>query len=353
VRSITNEFDIFEEISKFMGVPESNLPKNDDSLTDAIAAESVRLSLFQFPESKSSLTPIHVLQVKNWALRKSRSFLEYFGLNSKDKIDEVVGNDNGPDMAFLGDIVKLSRGYIIPAPSRFVSIDSGHLLLISGVPTLSLAKKGLKVIINGISRTISAVSPKEMNQYGVFELNRYDYLGKSEFEKEPKEFLEFLLLNYDKEKWRPNNYDKGYLGNMGRYDFIWGTNPVKVKIQDGILSFWKTEFDYNSIYRLRFKDRNNTESAVTIPNKYFKRVCLAMDSLLGRKREAVINQENDVVELSIGFVPPASEMRHIYALSGLWKHRHYGKNSWTFHSKFIDEVLQIAEDLWLKVGKEV
>lgn len=351
--AITNEFDILKEISKFMGVPESNLPKKNDSLTDAIAAEAVRLSLFQFPESKSILTPIHVLQVKNWALRKSRSFLEYFGLNPKDKIDDIVDNDNGYDMAFLGDMIKLSRGYVVPAPSRFISIDSGQILLISGLPTLALAEKGLTVIINGISRTLNAVSSKEMNEYSIFELSRDDYLDKSEVEKEPKEFLEFLISKYDKGKWRQNNYETGYLGNMRRYGFLWGSNPVEVKIEGRTLSFWKAQFDYNSIYRLKFKDRDKTEFAVTIPNKYWKRVCLAMDTLFGNKREATIDQKNEVVGLSLDFGPPASEMRQIYALGGLREDRRDGKVSWTFPSRFLDDVLQIAKDLWLKVVKEV
>ena len=325
------------------------LPSKEELLIDSIASECVRLSLFQSIDTRSNLTPIHILQVKNWAIRKSRSLLDYFGVDATSKISEVIDSENRPNMAFLGDIVKLPKGYIIPSMSKYVTIDSEHSLLISGFPTYSLVEIGLPVFVNGISRSINSEIFRGRYKQYFFELNINYYLDKSDFEKEPKKFLEFLISNNDREKWVPNKYEKGYLGNIGGYGFLFGGNPIKIKMDEGLLTFWKTEFEHNKIYRLKLETKNSTEFSITIPNWFFKRICLAMDSLFNNKRNAILSQSQDEVKLSLDFVPPAAEMRLIYSLGGVWKTEGQGKNSWTFPSRFLDEVKRISNELWIKI----
>ena len=334
-----------------MGVPEDKLPSKEELLIDSIAAEGVRLSLFQSMDSKSALTPIHITQVKNWAIRKSRSLLEYFGVDAASKISEVIDSENRPNMTFLGDIVRLPKGYIVPSLSKYVTIDSEHSLLISGFPTYSLFEKGIPIFVNGIGRGINSTTFKEMHKQYLFELERNDYLDKSDFEAEPKKFLEFLISNYDREKWIPNKYESGYLGRTGVYDFLFGRSPIKVSVDEGSLSFWETKFEHNNVYRLKMETGNLSEFSITIPNWFFKRVCLAMDSFFENRRTAILSQNQDEVKLSLDFVPPAAEMRLIYALGGIWKTEGHGKVSWTFPSKFLDEVKGISNELWIKIER--
>lgn len=320
-------------------------------MIDSIASEGVRLSLFQSIDSRSTLTPIHITQVKNWAIRKTRSLLESFGIDATSKINEIIDNEDRPNMTFLGDLVRLPKGYIIPSLSKYVKIDSEHSLLISGFPTYSLFEKGIPIFINGISRDINSTTFEEKHKQYLFEMKRNDYLDKSDFEKEPKEFLEFLISNNDKEKWIPNKYEEGYLGITGGYGFLFGRNPIKVRIEEGFLSFWKTKFDFNTIYRLKLETGNSSEFSIIIPNTLLKRVCLAIDSFFKNRRTAFLTQNNDEVKLSLDFVPPAAEMRLIYALGGIWKTEGHGNVSWIFPSKFLDEVKGIPSGLWIKIER--
>ena len=346
---MSSETEVTKYVSRFIGVSEDKLPSKEELLIDSIASEGVRLSLFQSIDNRSDLTPIHIIQVKNWAIRKSRSLLEYFGVDATSKISEVIDSENRPNMTFLGDIVKLPKGYIVPSLSKYVTIDSEHSLLISGFPTHSLFEIGIPVFVNGISRSMNSETFKEKHKQYFFELDRNDYLDKSDFETDPKIFLEFLISNNEREKWVPNKYETGYLGNTGGYDFLFGRNPIKVGVDEGSLTFWKTEFEHNKIYRLKFETRNSTEFSITIPNYFFKKVCLAMDSLFNYRRKAILSKDHDEVKLSLNFVPPAAEMRLIYALGGIWKTEGHGKISWTFPSRFLDEVRGISNELWIKI----
>lgn len=336
-------------ISRFIGLSEDKLPNKEEQLIDSIASEGVRFSLFQLVDDGTELKPIHIAQVKNWAIRKTRSFLNYFGVDAVSKISEVIDSENRPNMTFLGDIVKLSQGYIIPSLPKFVKIDSVHSLLISGFPTYSLVEIGLPVYVNGISRSILTETFNETQRQYIFELNRDDYLDKTNFEKEPKEFLEFLISNIDREKWLPNEFESGYLGNTGSNQFIFGRNPIKVGLDEGIITFWKTELEHNYIYRLKLETKTSMEYSLTIPNLFFKRVCLAMDSFFANTRKAILNINKDEVKLTLDFVPPSAEMRLIYALGGVWKTEGHGKYSWIFSSRFLDEVRMIPNELWIKI----
>ena len=346
---MNSETEITRLFSRFIGVSEDKLPSKEELLIDSIASECVRLSLFQSIENRSDITPIHIIQVKNWAIRKSRSFLDYFDVDATSKISQVIDSENRPNMVFLGDIVKLPRGYFVPSMSKYVTMDSEHSLLISGFPTYSLVEIGLPVFLNGVSRSINSETFKERSKQYFFELDRNDYLDKSDFEKEPKKFLEFLISNNDREKWVPNKYETGYLGNTGGYGFLFGSNPIKVNVSEGSLTFWKTELEHNKIYRLKLETINSTEFSITIPNWFFKRICLAMDSFFNNKRKAILSQSKGEVKLSLDFAPPAAEMRLIYSLGGVWKIEGKRMNSWTFSSRFLDEVKGISNELWIKI----
>lgn len=332
-----------------MGISENKLPSKEEQLIDSIASEGVRLSLFQSMDDRTELKPIHIIQVKNWAIRKTRSLLDFFGVDVVPKISEVIDSENRPNMTFLGDIVKLSKGYIVPSLPKYVKIDSDHSLLISGFPTHSLVEIGLPVFVNGISRSILSETFNETQKQYLFELDRSDYLEKTDFEKEPKEFLEFLISNNDREKWVPNRFESGYLGNTGSDQFLFGRNPIKIRLDEGIITFWKTEFEYNNIYRLKLETKTSMEYSITIPNFFFKRVCLAMDSFFANRRKAILSHNKEEVKLTLDFVPPAAEMRLIYALGGIWKTEGHGKYSWIFSSRFSDEVRGVPNELWIKI----
>lgn len=332
-----------------MGISEDKLPSKEEQLIDSIASEGVRLSLFQSMDDRTELKPIHIIQVKNWAIRKTRSLLEFFGVDVAPKISEVIDSDNRPNMTFLGDIVKLSKGYIVPSLPKYVKIDSDHSLLISGFPTYSLVEIGLPVFVNGISRSILSETFNETQKQYLFEQDRSEYLDKTDFEKEPKEFLEFLISNNDREKWVPNRFESGYLGNTGSDQFLFGRNPIKISLDEGIITFWKTEFEYNNIYRLKLETKTSMEYSITIPNLFFKRVCLAMDSFFANRRKAILSHNKEEIKLTLDFVPPAAEMRLIYALGGIWKTEGQGKYSWIFSPRFSDEVRGVPNELWIKI----
>ncbi len=335
-------------VSRFIGISEDKLPHTEELLIDSIAAEGVRLSLFQAIENRSNLKPIHMIQVKKWAIRKSRSLLDYFGVDAVSKISEVFDGENRPNMTFLGDIVKLSNGYIVPSPPKYVTIDSEHSLLISGFPTYCLVEIGIPIFVNGISRSIISETFKGKFQQYFSELDRNDFMDKASYENEPRKFLEFLILNSDRENWVPTKYDSGYLGNTGNKEFLFGRNPIKVSLDEGLLTFWSTEFE-PKVYRLKLETRNSTEFSIPIPNQYFKRVCLAMDSLFNNRRKAILSQNQDGVKLSLDFFPPAAEFRLIYSLGGIMKKEGHGKIYWIFPSRFLDEVKRISNDLWIKI----
>lgn len=344
-----DETEVNKFISKFIGVSEDKLPIKEEQLIDSIASEGVRLSLFQSIDDRNDLKPIHIMQVKNWAIRKSRSLLNYFGVDAVSKISEVIDSEDRPNMTFVGDIIKLSNGYIVPSLPKYLKIDSEHSLLISGFPTYSFVEISLPIFVNGISRSIISETLSEKQKQNLFELDRNDFLDKTDFEKEPREFLKFLITNNEREKWVPNKYEKGYLGNIGSYGFLFGSNPIKVSLDEGLLTFWKTEFEYNNIYRLKLDTKTSIEYSITIPNLSFKRVCLAMDNLFTNRRRAILSQNKEEVKLTLDFVPPAAEMRLIYALGGIWQTEGHGKYSWIFSSRFLDEVRLIPNELWIKI----
>jgi hypothetical protein len=341
--------EVSDLISRFIGVTNDKLPIREEMLIDSIASEAVRLSLFQSIDNRSAIKPIHITQVKNWAIRKSRSLLDYFEVDAASKISEVVDSENRPNMTFLGDILKLANGYIIPTPLKFITIDSQHSLLISGFPTYSLVEIGVPVFLNGVCRSIVSENFNDRHKQYFFELDRENYMDKIDFEKEPRKFLEYLLSNNEKEKWIPNKYEDGYLGNIGNHEFLFGRNPIKVRLEDGLLSLWRTSFDYHSIYRLKIESRNSTQFSITLPNFLFKRVCLAMDSLSNNKRKAILRRTQNEIFLTLNFVPPAAEIRLIYAIGGAWNGEIYGKISWAFPLRFLEEVKRISSELWISI----
>lgn len=347
-----NNEEMNKIVARFIGVSMDKLPINEELLIDAIVAEGIRLSLFQSVDNRANIVPIYITQVKKWAARKTRSLLDYFGADTNSKINDVFDSENRPNMVFLGDIVKLPKGYVIPAMSKYVSIDSEHFLLISGFPTFSLTDIGIPIYLNGISRTINSKAIDGGQYSDIFELERNNYLDKSDFEKDPKQLLEFLISNYDREKWMPNKYENGYLGNVGSYGFSFGSNPIKVSVGEGTLTFWRITLDYHSIYRFKLETKNSNEFSITIPNFFFKRICLAMDSLFNNKRRADLSKTQHEIKLELNFSPPAAEMRLIYALGGTLEKSSRGKHLWIFPSIFLDEVRTFLKDLWINIGGE-
>ncbi len=345
------ESEIKKFISRFIGISEDKLPRNEEQLIDSIASEGVRLSLFQSVENRNTLKPIHIMQVKNWAIRKTRSFLDYFNVNAVSKISEVIECEGKQNMVFLKDIVKLSHGYIIPSLTKYVKINSSHSLLISGFPTFSFVDIGLPVFVNGISRSIIPGTIEESQSQYIFELDINDYLEKNNFENEPEEFLEFLVANSESENWVYSQYDYGYLGYNKSGEFMFGKNPIKVALGDRILTFWRTTFENNHTYRLKLETRSSRELSIPIPNTFYKRVCLAMDSISNIRRSAILSINQEEAKFTMDFSPPAAEMRLIYALGGIWKKEGNKSFSFTFSSSFLDEVKGILNGLWIEIER--
>lgn len=299
------------------------------------------------------------MSLKNWVTRKLRSVYPELEIEENNLFLQALKDGPGPNLEFLGDVIKLNNGYYLPSPTRVIQIEDDKFILISGLPTKFFINAGLDVEISGTSRCLYNLSVSELKKINIPIQSVKSYIGLRELYN-TNSFLEYILNHEEHTKWAPEKGMEAYTGELrGKiygYDY-WGINPLECIHPLGLLSLWRFKREWDRFeYRLLIKKPNQQSTSlnqkmsslinynhfsILLPSTLYKKICLALDMLSNNKRIAHLIKSNENVIVNINFGPPEELMRYIYAIGGKWQGYEKSYLKWIipYHGiKTLDEI---------------
>lgn len=333
----------------FLSISPFNLPLNNALLEETLISESIRIAL-----SKSD-KEIHILSLKNWGVRKLRCVIQDIDNAENDKFNDVLREGPGPSMEFIGDVIHLSKGYYIPAPTRTIRIGDDKWILISGQATKYFVNLGLNIEVIGISRTMSNISKEELDQHNIPIQPIYSYVGLDRSLKMPKDFIKEIIKTEKLIDWPQNVKMKAYGGKInGEFDRFhkWGSVPMYIPFSTGNISFWREEREWNQYdYWLKKEDKNSSEGIRIHPQKY-KVVCIALDQMIGKPRSVDFSIDSETTQIKMSFSPPRVIIRWLHAIGAQWLGSAEGSISWKINNYAISKTEELMSDIGLNIKKK-
>lgn len=321
--------------SEALNIDEARLPKNEWELKDILLAECIRTGLYSLFIEEGE--PIFHLRVKYWVKRKLGSIFPELLMPERSDDTEILATDKSVSLEFMGDIQILEGGYLMPANTRVIPTGGGSYLLISGAPTRAFPKLKEKFRITGIGRRLEGMHDDELVNLGFDIQPLSSYLGAAETIETPAELIS-KLLSSSATQWLGDSSWEIYLGSgTGQFGFQWGQyggrgrNPGLVLNHHGLdLSLWRERIGQEySRYWLSASSSNEKHIHAVAPQDW-KRVCLALDSLWRRPREAilVLGRESSIFQIRIDFPPYEALYRWFLASGGHCISRKAGRDEW-------------------------
>ncbi len=336
--------------SEFIGLPAERLPRERDLLARSLVAEALRLSIFSRVPDSNIWPRSHVLALRNWAIRKFRSIFARDGIKVEEYVGEVLSDSLGPSLENLGDFIPLPDGYYAPAPTRVLPIGSENWLLVSGRPSKDFLDAGFQLKIHGTTRWITDSSRDRFDSAGMPVQDRESYVGDIWSTAEPARFLYDCFDSGAPRLWIAEAGAEAYIGPVrGRRGFQWGTQAAKAATARFDVSVWKSPREFERFdFFLRFKS-GSISRGVLLPRSLTTRALLAIDATIRRPREATIETGETTAILSLDFYPPASEMRWINAMGGVFHGFLGSRYQWRFPAAATGQVVDLLKTMWLDV----
>ena len=337
-------------VAEFIDVPSEQLPEDPEQLKAALISEAIRLCLAnKAAESSDSYPRAHITGIRHWVTHNLEPIL-----GEPDGDDgwfrKYLDEKNGPNLSFLGDVLKLSNGYYAAAATRAVLIGHEIAILISGVPTAEFIDAGLDVHVSGSSRMIHSTSKSELQSHGIAVQSREEYTSDEVGTYDTK-FLAEFIDSRESTEWQGGNNWVAYGGESG-YGWTWRDTPLEVKdTEDRLVSLWREPIEYGGDeYYLRVED-DDRFSEVHVPQRYFKQLCLIIDALSGAPRTVEIDPLPDTsnLHLAVTFSPPRSQYRWITAVGSEWREFANNRIHWEVPFGAVDSVIEAFEQLPVQI----
>ncbi len=342
------DIDIRRFGSEFFTIEESNLPSDSNSVKGAIISEAFRFALDSMPDPQGSIRKMHINSIRRWVIQKLRAIIPEI---EKQDLNYILKESKGPNLLFLGDILKHSKGYYSPAPTRAVNVDENNWILVSGLPTHYFTEAGINVNVKGVGRIIKNTSRSEIEELAIPIQSKESYVGLMKLDKS---FLFNLLESETKQIWRPENDWQGYKiwveGWWSKSDkgFLWDVTPINIRTDLGIVSFWRGKTKYDSFeYWLKVK-KGEQESMISIKPPFYKQICLIIDELGGKRRVVKLKKIDGDYRLSINFIPPKSQFRWLHAIGAKFEGLVGSEINWIVPSKAVKSTAEVFEMLSVK-----
>jgi len=341
---------LIEVVSDLAGVPRPELQISEEMRKVTAVAEALRVAASQIPLAESRWRISHVMSLRSWVIRKLRGLPCWADSPLDSLVLAVLSEGRGPSLEFLGDFLSLKSGYYAPSPSRAVPIAGRTFLLVSGVPSRDFVKAGLTVKLHGPSRWLVDCSDGDLVAGGIDVQTRLSYLGELWSVQSPASFLADLLNLIPVGDWRMESSSEAYLGHRSGtfgFDSEWGSMGARLSTGQGLLDIWRSPrafAGYDFFLRMRSKSRIEIRK---LPPTLVKRTLLAFEAALGANRKAHIEREDTNLTVSLDFGPPASMMRWIHALGGVWKGPKSNGVQWELGMSMRPELVQMLKVFWI------
>lgn len=331
--------------SKFIGIPIDDFYDDEEQYLDSIVSEAVRYAITFNKNTENFLSPVHGNLIRNWVTRKTRSIIGGNDSEIKRRVTETISGSDAPNLELLGDIVRSPNGCFTPAISQAIKIKKSTYLLISGRPTMDFLRLGFRVNLNGVVRELISDDEQKINSMGISLIKKSDYLGNKIFKGSPREYLEFCVTSYPREKWVSTIFDESYLGN-GIFSKV---IPISIPVVGGTVTFWRTRLDFETMFKLQFMTNLNEKYSISILDDESKRIELAIDSILGKKRKAILYKTGSSLRLELNQLPPDPEVRWLFALGGIVIYSKGYSRLWKFNNEVEGAVRDLISNLWLDI----
>lgn len=345
------DIDIRRFGSEFFTIEEYNLPSDSDSVKGAIISEAFRFALDSMPDPQGSIRKMHINSIRRWVIQKLRAIIPEIEKQDLNLFSDILQESNGPNLLFIGDILKLSKGYYSPSPTRVVNVDMNNWILISGLPTYYFTETGININVIGVGRVIKNTSRSEIEELAIPIQSKESYVGLMKFDKN---FLFDLLESGTKQIWRPEKDWQGYKiwaeGWWSKSDkgFLWGGTPINIHNDFGIVSFWRGKSEYGPYeYWLKIK-KGEQESMINIKSRFYKQICLIIDELIGKERLVKFKKVDRDYRLSINFSPPRSQIRWLHAIGAKFEGLIGSEINWIVPSKAVKSTVEVFDMLSVK-----
>jgi hypothetical protein len=375
-----NKPDIMKICSEFLSLPIEKVPSNEDLVKETLIAESIRLAFRRNYLDVNRNSEVHVLSLRNWVIRKLRGIIPEIQSNTEGFFEAVLRKGPGPNLEFLGDIVKLSGGYYLQAPTRVVQIENTSWILISGLPTQVFAKEGLNVDILGVGRWIRDASKSDLErlEIPIQTMESYAELQYQELNGTQETFLDYVLEHKIPKEWVPGPDWEAYTGTKKSscygFDDCWGLQALEVPHSTGVISLWREPREWGGFeYWLRVghrriqplihkgKDRNGRPgwvvdefdyTAIHILQRFYKHICLWLDMTSGKPRMVRFEPLNDRYLISMNFSPPASILRWLHATGARWNGYSSSYIQWIIPQETVMGTTNVLKTLEVKIEQK-
>lgn len=376
---MSNKPDIKKICSEFLSLPIEKVPSNEDLIKETLIAESIRIALLRTHLNADRNNPVHILSLRNWVIRKLRSIIPEIHSNQEGSFEAVLKKGPGPNLEFLGDILKLSGGYYLPAPTRAVQIENTSWILVSGLPTRFFAKEGLNIEILGVGRCLRNISKSDLEslEIPIQTMESYTGLLTQEFKETKKTFLDYILEHEIPSRWAPGNNWEAYTGlkksSFYGFDDCWGLQALETPHSAGMISLWREPREWGGVeYWLRIGTRRKQplihkgkkngrlawivdefdHTAIHIPQNFYKHICICLDMVSGNPRTVRFEPLNTKFIVSMNFSPPAPILRWLHAVGARWNGYSSSYIQWILSQDTVAGTLNVLKSLDVKIEQK-
>lgn len=367
-------------LEKYTLLAIEELPSNTETQVMMAIAEGARLAAYYNSGPDGRIVPTSPQHIRNWVVRKLRSVIPDLRTNGNQIVDEAVSGIFTPGLEFMGDIIRLDDGNLLPGPTRVVPVGGEHYNLVSGVPTREFVSSGVKIESIGAIRRVewSSLLAKIASKQSLDSYLELDWFDNR------KSYIDYILETGQQIDWDPNRSFEGYLGysqntwgqhkNKGPYGFKnWGCSPLEVDVNGKLISLWREELWGQFNYWLRVKHKlerviivdvvengrlikrfiEHQIKVIKVPNELFRFIALELESRSGIRRGIKIMMDGNRSTLAISFAPPDSLRRWLFACGSSFSGYSQDMMIWPIPAWAIDETVRIAKRLKIYVETTV
>lgn len=340
--------NLAELLSEATGIGVAESLRNEIEIKDALLAECIRIALYS--ASVEGMASVFHRRLRSWVSRKLKSVLpELFLPESSDYRDTIE------KLEFLGDLIELADGYLMPGHPRCVQAGPGSYLLVSGHPTRAFQTLSSKITITRFGRRIENSSDEELAHLGIG-LQQIDSYLEIPDAKTPQEVVSHILSTSHQQVPVSSTWEV-YRDKQGGYEFYWTTYDVRrtglgmVVDHEGMkLSLLREPIGQNYWYYWLQVVSGSDKWFHRVASKDWKWVCLALDRLSGRPREAIIvvSESGSAFRLLIGFSPFKALFRWLLAV-GRFIGRKSGREEWELPVSGLEQTRKFLESSGVSV----
>jgi hypothetical protein len=255
-------------------------------------------------------------------------------------------------LEFLGDIIELADGYLMSGRTRCVKAGPSSYLLVSGYPTRAFEALIGKVTITIFGRMVENTSDRELAHLGI-ELQQIDSYLEIPDAKTPQEVVTHILSTSHQQVPVSSAWEI-YRDKQEGYGFYWAPYDARrtdigmvVDHEGKKLGLLREPIGQNYWYYWLQVVSGSNMWFHKVNSKDWQRVCLALNRLSGRPREAIIvvSEQEPVFKLTIDFPPFKALFRWLLAVGGRSMRQSSGRVEWELPASGREQTRKLLENL--------